>query len=134
MTQITGTNREFLQILKALEAVKGLKGKAFALLVARNIKSLTEHLQPIEQKSIPSLEFQKLSVAVQEKIEQEDTEGIKALEEENKTLVEERKLQLEEVEKMLNLESKVKVNLISEDLLPEDITADQTYGLLKILK
>ena len=69
MTQIKGTNREFLQILKALEAVKGLKGKSFALLVVRNINPLTEHLQPIEKESIPSIEFQKLSVKVQEKIE-----------------------------------------------------------------
>lgn len=134
MTQIKGTNREFLQILKALEAVKGLKGKSFALLVARNINALTEHLQPIEKESIPPIEFQKLSVKVQEKIEAEDSDAIKALEKEHAELIEERKQQLETVEKMLNMESEVKVNLISEDILPNDITADQTYGLLKLLK
>jgi len=134
MTQIKGTNREFLQILKALEAVKGLKGKSFALLVARNINALTEHLQPIEKESIPSIEFQKLSVKVQEKIEAEDSDAIEALEKEHAELIEERKQQLETVEKMLNMESEVKVNLISEDILPNDITADQTYGLLKLLK
>lgn len=134
MTQIKGTNREFLKLLKSLESVKGLKGKAFAILVARNIEVLTDHLQPIEKESIPSIEFQQLSVEVQKKIEAEDEEGVKAIEKENEELIEQRKQQLETVERMLNLESEVKVNLISEDILPTDITADQVYGLLKLLK
>lgn len=134
MTQIKGTNREFLKLLKSLESVKGLKGKVFAILVARNIEFLTNHLQPIEKESIPSIEFQQLSVEVQKKIEVEDEEGVKALEKENEELIEQRKQQLETVERMLNLKSEVKVNLISEDVLPADITADQVYGLLKLLK
>ena len=134
MTQIKGTNREFLKLLKSLESVKGLKGKVFAILVARNIEFLTNHLQPIEKESIPSIEFQQLSVEVQKKIEVEDEEGVKALEKENEELIEQRKQQLKTVERMLNLKSEVKVNLISEDVLPADITADQVYGLLKLLK
>jgi hypothetical protein len=134
MTQITGTNREFLQILKALESVKTLKGKTFALLVAKNISSITEHLQPIEKASIPSKDFQELSVKVHKLIEEEKSEEIEKIESEHVEIIEERKHQLDNVEKMLNMESSVGVNLISEEHLPSDITADQIYGLLKILK
>lgn len=134
MTQITGTNREFLQMLKALESVKGLKGKTFALLVARNINSLTDHLQPIEKASIPSAEFQELSVKVNRLFEDENKEAIEKLELEHADLIEKRKNQLDKVEKMLNKESSVSVNLIGEEHLPNDITADQIYGLLKIIK
>ena len=134
MTQITGTNRELLQMLKALESVKTLKGKTFALLVARNINSITDHLQPIEKASMPSAEFQELSVKVNRLFEDENKEAIEKLELEHADLIEKRKTQLDKVEKMLNKEASVNVNLISEEHLPNDITADQIYGLLKIIK
>jgi hypothetical protein len=134
MTQITGTNREFLQMLKALESVKTLKGKTFALLVARNINSITDHLQPIEKASMPSVEFQELSVKVNRLFEDENKEAIEKLELEHADLIEKRKTQLDKVEKMLNKEASVNVNLIGEEHLPNDITADQIYGLLKIIK
>jgi uncharacterized protein YaiL (DUF2058 family) len=133
-TQIKGTNQEFLEILRGLEAIKGVKGKSFSLLVARNIASLAEHLKPIESIAAPSKEFNEVAAIAHSHAENEDSDAIKALEEEHKDLIEERKKQLEQVEEMLSADSKVKVNLISEEIVPEEVTAEQLLPLLKILK
>lgn len=134
MTQITGTNREFLELLKGLEAIKAVQGKAFAILAARNIASLSEHLRPIDTVARPSVEFQKVSAKAHKMAEAEDAEAIEKLEEEHKELIEERKEQLNKVEEMLDTEAEVSVNLIREDLVPEDVTPEQILPLLKILK
>ena len=75
MTQITGTNREFLELLKGLEAIKAVQGKAFAILAARNIASLSEHLRPIDTVARPSLEFQQVSAKAHKMAEAEDAES-----------------------------------------------------------
>ena len=134
MTQIEGTNREFLELLKGLEAIKGVKGKSFALLTARNIMSLTKHLKPIEKIARPTTEFQKVSEKAHAFAEAEDTDGLKELEDANKELIEQRKEQLETVEKMLDEDSKVKVNLIREELVPDEVTPELILPLLKIIK
>ena len=134
MTQITGTNQEFLEILRGLEAIKGVKGKAFGLLVARNIVFLTEHLKPIEKVAAPTKEFNEVSAIAHQHAENEDAEALKALEEEHKDLIEERKEQLKKVDELLAETSEVKVNLIREGIVPEEVTAEQLLPLLKILK
>ena len=134
MTQITGTNQEFLEILRGLEAIKGVQGKAFSLLVARNIVSLSNHLKPIEKEAVPTEEFNRVSAIAHQHAENEDAEALESLEEEHKDLIEERKEQLKKVEKLLAKSAKVKVNLIREELVPEEVTAEQLLPLLKILK
>jgi len=134
MTQITGTNQQFLEILRGLEAIKGVKGKAFGLLVARNIVSLSEHLKPIEKEAVPTEEFNKVSAIAHQHAENEDAEALDALEAKYKDLIEERKEQLKKVDELLAGSAKVKVNLIREDLVPEEVTAEQLLPLLKILK
>lgn len=134
MTQITGTNQQFLEILRGLEAIKGVKGKAFSLLVARNIVSLSEHLKSIEKEAIPTEEFNRVSAIAHQHAENEDAEALDALEAKHKDLIEERKEQLKKVDKLLAKSAKVKVNLIREELVPEEVTAEQLLPLLKILK
>lgn len=134
MTQITGTNREFLDLLKGLEAIRGVKGKAFAVLAARNIASLTEHLSPIEKVAAPSDAFIEVSQVAHKLAEEENTEAIEKLEEEHKDLIEERKEQLAKVDEMLDSESSVGVNLIREELIPDEVTPEQILPLLKIIK
>ena len=133
-TQITGTNQEFLEILRGLEAIKGVKGKSFSLLVARNIQSISKHLKPIEKAAVPSTAFNEVAAIAHKHAENEDTEALQTLEEEHKDLVEKRKEQLKTVEEMLLKSSKVKVNLIREELVPEEVTAEQMLPILKILK
>ena len=133
-TQIKATNREFLEILKALEAVKQAKGKSFAVLAARNIVAITEHLRPIEEVALPKKAFVELSEKVQRLIQKEDQEAVTKLEQENEELIEERKAQLLKVEEMLDEKASVKINMIREEIVPEEVTAEQLLPLLKILK
>ena len=58
---------------------------------------------------------------------------ILALEEDNKEVVESRRKQLEEVASMMKGEISIKLELISENVLPEDITANQIINIEKII-
>ena len=134
MTQIEGTNQEFLDLLRGLEGLKEVQGKAFSLLVARNINSIANHLKPIEVAAQPTKEFQELSVRVQRLVKEEKTDEIEALEEENKETIEERKAQLAAVDDMLKDNSSVGINLIKEEHIPNDVTPEQLLPLLSIIK
>ena len=65
MTKVEATNRELLDLLRGLEAVKQIKGARFAVLVGKNMKELKHNLQPIEKAAEPTLEFQAVSVQMQ---------------------------------------------------------------------
>lgn len=134
MPNIKSTNREFLELFRALDGVKEIKGARFAVIVGRNIKELKSHLDPIEKASIPSTDFQQLSMQVQELIQKEDKEAIETLEKENETLIEERKKQMEEVENMLDDASECFLHPIREDQLPDEITGQQVEQLIQIIE
>ena len=114
--------------------MKEIKGARFAVIVGRNIKELKTHLDPIEKASIPSEEFQRLSMQVQELIQKEDKEAIETLEKENEALIEERKKQMEEVENMLDDASECFLHPIREDQLPDEITGQQVEQLIQIIE
>ena len=59
---------------------------------------------------------------------------IDKLEEENSKLVESRKSQMEKVQTMMEEEASVELHIISEDILPEDITAQQLNKMIKIIE
>jgi len=128
------TNRDLLNLYKGLEAVKSMKGARFAVLVGKNMKELRNVLDPIEAAAIPSMEFQELSVKMQQLIEKEDQDGIEALEAENTELIEQRKKQLSDVEDLLDNNIEVFLHPIREDQLPDDITGEQVEKLLQIIE
>tara|TARA_R110000737_G_scaffold343841_1_gene370253 strand:+ start:160 stop:567 length:408 start_codon:yes stop_codon:yes gene_type:complete len=132
-TKINLTNREYLQLFRGLTAVKEIKGSRFAVLVGRNIKELQTVLEPIELAAAPSVEFQQLSVQMQDLIDKEDQEAMDSLEKENKNLIDIRKKQLEDVEEILDGTKEVHVHMLREDQLPEDITGEQVSNILQIL-
>lgn len=134
MTEIKGTNQEFLDLLRGLEGLKEVQGKTFSLLVARNIDSIAKHLKPIEIAAKPTEEFQELSVKVQRLLEEEKPDEVKALEEENKEIIEKRKAQLAAVDDMLKDSSSVGINFIKEEHIPNDVTPEQLLPLLSIIK
>ena len=134
MTKVEATNREFLDLLRGLEAVKQIKGARFAVLVGKNMKELKHHLQPIEKAAEPALEFQAVSVQMQELADKEDKDGMKKLEDDNQNLIEERRAQLSAVEDMLNEPSEVYLELIKEAQLPEEITGEHVEKLIKIIE
>tara|TARA_R110000851_G_scaffold141549_4_gene279517 strand:- start:47 stop:454 length:408 start_codon:yes stop_codon:yes gene_type:complete len=132
-TKVNLTNREYLQLYKGLDSVKEIKGARFAVLVGRNIKELKNVLEPLESAAAPTVEFQQLSVQMQELINNEDQKAIEALEEESKELIDARKKQLEGIEEILDETNEVHVHMLREDQLPEGITGEQVSNILQIL-
>ena len=132
--KVTLLNKQILEIFQGLHAVKNIQGSRFAILVAKNIKEMKKVLDPIDERALPSREFQELSVEMNKLIEAEDGEAIEKLESENSELIETRKKQLEAINEELELESDVYVYKIKEDQLPEEITGEQLQRLLEIIE
>tara|TARA_R100000152_G_C6772919_1_gene200058 strand:- start:1344 stop:1757 length:414 start_codon:yes stop_codon:yes gene_type:complete len=137
MTTIKAKKGEFVNIINGLFSVQELKGKEFSLTVSKNIVILQKALKDLEEAGKPSDEFMKLASEVNQlaNLNSEDSkEKITKLEEENKELVEERRTQMDKVKEMMEEEIELKLNILEEDSLPEDITAKQINNLIKIIK
>lgn len=134
MAKVTSTNRQLLDLFKGLDAVKEIQGAKFAVLVGKNMKAIKTILDPLEAAAVPSMEFQELSIKMQELIKEEDSEAIEALEADNLELIEERKTQLKGIEDMMDNEVDVNLHMIKEDQLPEEITGEQVAPLLQIIE
>ena len=125
-------------MVNSLFAVKDLKGKAFALTVAKNLNILTTNLKDLEEAGKPSKEFMELAMSVNAYTDDPNDESkifeIEKLEEENKELIDERRLQLEEVGKLMEAELELELEPFSYDSLPEDITANQITSLTQLIE
>ena len=137
MKTINATKGEFVNLINGLFQVQELKGKEFGLAVSKNITTLKEELQHLEDLGKPSEEFMKLAMKVNE-LNQNDPENSKEeidkLEKENEALVKERREQMEKVTEIMKDEMTVKLVTVSEDLLPDEITAKQINNIEKIIK
>ena len=133
---IKATKGEFVNLINGLFQVQELKGKKFGLAVSRNITILKEDLKHLEDLGKPSEEFMQLATKVNQ-ISQEDPENSKKviddLEKENEVLVKDRKEQLAKVTELMKDKMKIKLNTISEDILPEEITAQQINNIERII-
>lgn len=132
--KVTLPNKQILEIFQGLHAVKDIQGSRFAVLVAKNMKEMKKVLDPIDEKAIPTREFQELSVEINKLIEAEDGEAIEKMEADNKELIDARKAQLEAVNEELEKESEVYIYRIKEDQLPSEITGEQIQRLLEIIE
>tara|TARA_R100000030_G_C3171186_1_gene103347 strand:- start:158 stop:568 length:411 start_codon:yes stop_codon:yes gene_type:complete len=134
MTKIKASNKEMLDTLHGLYAVQDLKGVKFAVAVSKNIERLKNELKHIDEASKPSPEFQEL-MAKADKIEKNDKaeELIKELEKENQELIDKRKAQLEEVNELLEEDVEIDLITMSENNLPQDITAKQLSAIIRIV-
>ena len=137
MTTIKAKKGEFVNLVNGLFQVQELKGKRFGLTVIKNIKTIEQELKDLENAGKPTEEFMELAKKVNE-IANEDSEDSKAkidaLEEDNKELVESRKKQVEKVTEMMEEEITIKLASVSENDLPNDITAKQISNIEKIIK
>tara|TARA_R100000700_G_C3175567_1_gene150428 strand:+ start:2495 stop:2911 length:417 start_codon:yes stop_codon:yes gene_type:complete len=134
---INATKGELVTIINGLFGVQELKGKKFSLVVSKNIAILKETLKDLEDAGKPSEEFLKIAQEVNEiatKNEEGAKEKIDKIEEDNKELVEARRTQMDKVEKMMQESAEVELNTIAEDLLPEDISAQQINKIIKIIE
>ena len=137
MKTITMSKNEAAELYNGLVESKDLKSKAFALKAAKNMNTIKDALQDIEDFGKPSEEFMKLSVKVQ-KIMSDDPENgkqqIEELESENHDLVSQRKEQLGLVNEKLKEDVELNLAVFSEEMLPEDITAQQINKIIKIIE
>ena len=135
MKTITGTKQEFITIINGLFSVQELKGKEFSLIVSKNIEILRSSLKDLEEAGKPSDEFMKLAEQVNEiaeKNEEGAKEAIKQIEIDNQELVDARREQMDKLTESMKEEITIDLNIISEGLLPEDITAKQINMIIKI--
>ena len=137
MKTINATKGDFVQIINGLFNVQNLSGKDFSLIISKNINILKDKLKDFEDMGKPSEKFMELAKEVN-LLSSGDDENAKAkidkLEEENKDLVEERRAQLEKVAEVMKEEISVELHVLSEDLLPETVTANQINNLIKIIE
>ena len=137
MTTINATKGEFVNLINGLFQVQELKGKEFGLAISKNIATLKKELQHLEDLGKPSEEFMKLAQKVNEITSSgadDAKEQVDKLEEENLELVSSRREQMEKVTELMKDKMKIKLFTISEDTLPEDITARQINNIEKIIK
>ena len=135
MKTITGSKQEFITIINGLFSVQELKGKEFSLVVSKNIEILRNSLKDLEEQGKPSDEFMKLAEQVNA-IAEENAEGakeaIQQIEKDNQELVDARRDQMDKITESMKEEITIDLNIISENLLPEDITAKQINMIIKI--
>ena len=137
MKTINATKQELVDLINGLFQVQELKGKDFSLVVSKNISILHEALKEIEKAGAPSEEFIKLANEVNEinnNGKPNAKEVIEALEKENEKLVKARREQLDNVAELMKEEIEIDLKILSEDILPEDITAKQINNIIKIIE
>ena len=133
-TNTTYTNKELVDLLQGLYSVQQLKGIKFALAVAKNIRTIRVELEDIEKAAKPTPDFMELSQKVAQFEKDKNTEEIKKLEKKNKKLVDQRKKQLAELEELMQDTTEIKLTMIEEAFLPEDITANQVNAIYQIIR
>ena len=134
---IKATKGELVNVINGLFAVQELKGKKFSLVVSKNIAILQEALKEVEDAGKPSEEFMVLATQVNEianKNEEDAKDQIDNLEKENQELVNSRRVQMDKVTKMLEKEASIDLYIITEDVLPEEVTAQQITKIIKIIE
>ena len=132
---INATKKDFITIINGLFQVQQLKGKKFGLAVSKNIEVIREALKDLEEAGKPTEEFLTLATevnAIAEANEEGAKEKIEQIEKDNQELVDARRLQLENLHESMKEEIELDLNMISEDLLPEDISAQQINMIIKI--
>jgi len=136
-TKINAKKGELVNLINGLFAVQDLKGKNFSLVVSKNIIILRDKLKDLETAGKPSDEFMVLAQEVNQianENSEDSKEKIEKLEKDNNDLVKERRVQMDKLNQLLEAKTTVHLNTISEDNLPENITAKQINQLEKIIE
>tara|TARA_R110002012_G_scaffold1455_21_gene6231 strand:- start:669 stop:1088 length:420 start_codon:yes stop_codon:yes gene_type:complete len=132
---INATKKDFITLINGLFSVQELKGKEFGLVVSKNIEILREALKDLEEAGKPTEEFMKLATevnAIAEANEEGAKEKIQQMEKDNQELVDARRAQMDALTESMKEEINLDLNIIPEDLLPQDITAKQINMIIKI--
>ena len=137
MTTINATKGEFVNLINGLFQVQELKGKEFSLAVGKNISIIRDSLKDVEEAGKPSEEFMELAQEVNNianESKEDSKEQIDALEKENEELVKSRREQMDSVNKMMEDSIEIELYPLTEECLPEDITAKQINNIIKLIQ
>ena len=138
MKTIKGTKQELVDIFNGLFLVQELPGKKFSLVVSKNIATIQEALKDVEEVGKPSKEFMVIAEQVNKiasSLPEEDAKKqIDELEKENEDLIKARREQMSKIEEMMLDSVEVELQIISEEVLPETITAQQINKIIKIIE
>lgn len=132
---INAPKKDFISLINGLFSVQELKGKKFGLVVSKNIEILREALKELETAGQPTEEFMALAAevnAIAEANEEGAKEKIQQIEKDNQELVDARRAQMDALTEKMKEEINIELNVISEELLPEEITAKQINQIIKI--
>ena len=132
---INAPKKDFISLINGLFSVQELKGKKFGLVVSKNIEILREALKELETAGQPTEEFMALAEevnAIAEANEEGAKEKIQQIEKDNQELVDARRAQMDALTEKMKEEIEIELNVISEELLPEEITAKQINQIIKI--
>ena len=130
---ITATNREFLNMYQVFQETRDVKNVKYATILVINCRAIKAQLDELEVLAMPSPEFVELAKEAQKFIQAEDEASLKKLEEENAELVEARKNQMAEVNRRLDEEATLELKMISEKILPSELSADQLEAIAKLI-
>jgi hypothetical protein len=137
MTTINATKDDFAKLYNGLVEVKDLKSKKFALAASKNMQIIKSALEHIEELNKPSEEFielaQKITAIAKENNESSEQQ-VKDLEESNANLIQERKDQLDLVRETLKEDLELELHFVSEEILPDEINAEQINNIIKIIE
>ena len=134
--KIGDTNKNFIGLINGHFAVIDLPGKQFAKCIMKNIEILRQELKDLEEAGKPSDEFLILAQQVNELStdkSEDSVEQIKQLEYDNKELVETRKKQVADMEEKLSEQVVIELYIVTDDILPETISAKQMAELKNII-
>ena len=137
MKTINATKGELVNMINGLFSVQELKGKEFSLAVGKNISIIRDSLKDVEEAGKPSEEFMELAQEVNNianESKEDSKEQIDALEKENEELVKSRREQMDSVNKMMDASIEIELHPLTEEFLPEDITAKQINSIIKLIK
>tara|TARA_R100001082_G_C4327886_1_gene144223 strand:+ start:364 stop:777 length:414 start_codon:yes stop_codon:yes gene_type:complete len=128
--------RDLVNLMQGLLQVENLKGVKFALANAKNKQIITTALKDIEEKAVPTEEFQALAQEMQKFNMETEADKIKEKEAEpaNVKIIEERKAQMAEVDKLLEDSIELELVTLSESQLPKDINMKQVEAIQLIIK
>lgn len=132
MKTIKAKNGEWVNLSNHLPKLTKVESKQFAIAVADNILKLREALKHLDGILIATPEFAELAAKMrvyENKTDKKSLAAIEKLKKANAEVIEAREKQIDDVNLILAEEFEIEITPITEDMYPENITADQIMGL-----
>jgi hypothetical protein len=136
MKTIKAKNGEWVNLSNHLPTLTKIEGKQFATAVADNILKLRDSLTHLEGILAPAPEFTELAQKMkvyENKTDKKSLAASEKLEKDNSKVIEVRQKQIDDANVILAEDFEIELKPITEDMYPENITAEQILGL-QILK